>query len=77
MELELRPLGSLRGTLYPFTMLRGMQANFSKKASTSSTRLRELPLGRLMAVSDIIPFGQRPELHTLVLTCSRCRDYQA
>ncbi len=27
-----------------------------------------------MAVSDIIPFGQRPELHTLVLTCSRCRD---
>ncbi len=29
-----------------------------------------------MAVSDIIPFGQRPELHTLVLTCSRCRDYR-
>ncbi len=24
-----------------------------------------MPLGRLMAVSDIIPFGQKPELLTL------------
>ncbi len=54
-----------------FTMLRGMQANFAKKASTKPTipGLRKFPPGRLMAVSDIIPFGQRPELHTLVLTC--------
>ncbi len=54
-----------------FTMLRGMQANFAKKASTKPTipGLRKFPPGRLMAVSDIIPFGQRPELRTLVLTC--------
>ncbi len=38
-----------------------MQANFSKKASTKPTLpgLREFPPGRLMAVSDIIPFGQK------------------
>ncbi len=44
-----------------FTMLRGMQANFSKKGSTKPTLpgLREFPPGRLMAVSDIIPFGQK------------------
>ncbi len=43
----------------------------AKKASTKPTipGLRKFPPGRLMAVSDIIPFGQRPELRTLVLTC--------
>ncbi len=51
-------------------MLRGMQAKHKRRAlSTNSTRLRELPLGRLAAVRDIIPYGQRPELHTLKLTC--------
>ncbi len=29
-----------------------------------------------MAVSDIIPFGQKPELHTLKLLPARCRDYR-
>ncbi len=51
-------------------MLRGMQAKHKRRAlSTNSTRLRELHLGRLAAVRDIIPYGQRPELHTLKLTC--------
>ncbi len=54
-----------------FTMLRGMQANFAKKASTKPTipGLRKFPPGRLMLSVILFPFGQRPELRTLVLTC--------
>ncbi len=78
-ELELRPLGVATGNVIPTSPCWGECKPISQKGEhqASSTRLRELPLGRLMAVSDIIPFGQRPELHTLVLTCSRCRDYRA
>ncbi len=56
-------------------MLRGVQANFAKKASTKPT-LPGLPPGRLMAVSDIIPYGQKPELHTLKSLPAGCRNYR-
>ncbi len=71
-ELELRPLGVATGNVIPTSPCWGECKPISqKKASTKPTipGLRKFPPGRLMAVSDIIPFGQRPELRTLVLTC--------
>ncbi len=52
------------------TMLRGVQAKFPQEASTCQRY--HLAQGvapvEVDAVSDIIPFGQKPKLHTL-LTC--------
>ncbi len=45
-------------------MLRGVQAK--TKASVKYQLYQAKGVDGLTAVSDIIPFGQRPELHTLI-----------
>ncbi len=72
------PRGRYGERLYPRHHAEGSASQFRAKGEhkANSTLLRELPLGRLMAVSDIIPFGQKPELHTLSYLPARCRDYR-
>ncbi len=61
-NFELRPLGVAMGNVIPTPPCWGecKPNSCRRRALANSTRLRDLPLGRLMAVSDIIPFGQKP-----------------
>ncbi len=70
-NFELRPLGVAMGNVIPTPPCWGeCKPNSSRRRAliNSTIWLRELPLWTVDAVSDIIPFGQKPELHTL-LTC--------
>ncbi len=66
-NFELRPLGVAMGNVIPTPPCWGECKPNSRRGRAlvnSTIWLRELPLWTVDAVSDIIPFGQKPELHT-------------
>ncbi len=72
------PRGRYWGTSIPTPPCWGECKPISRKRRALSQlyQAKGVALGRLMAVSDIIPFGQKPELHTLKHLPARCRDYR-
>ncbi len=72
-------LGVATGTLYPRPPCWGECKPISQKRRALSQLYQAkgvAPRGRLMAVSDIIPYGQKPELHTLKSLPAGCRNYR-
>ncbi len=66
-NFELRSLGVAMGNVIPTPPCWGECKPNSRRRRAivnSTIWLRELPLWTVDAVSDIIPFGQKPELHT-------------